>query len=282
MNSESDCPDARNDTAPPESSASPFCESAASPAPRPRRFNPWRMFVGSFVPNWLQCRSEISQGAKLAYARLAQHAGERGDCFPRQSTLAVELGKSERTANEYIRELVKCGLIEVERPGLGQPNRYFFLEHAWIEFGPPRPASSRPDQNNPSAPNRKNSSALETQEPSAPINEENQEKRESMKNPNTHSRLAKGIPKSLEEALEVARQLGIEEAFAKQEFHTKEANGWKESYGNSLKSWAAHLQARWPIEQRKRAERRAPGRATAKRPPAPPRHFSQDDYNQAV
>jgi len=91
-----------------------------------RRINPWRMFVGSMIPNWLQCRREISQGAKLAYARLAQHAGKDGGCFPKQETLAAELGVSERTANEYVRTLVKFRLIEKERPGLGRSNRYYF------------------------------------------------------------------------------------------------------------------------------------------------------------
>jgi hypothetical protein len=241
------------------------------------------MFIGSMVPNWLQCRPEISQGAKLAYARLTQYAGQDGDCFPKQATLAAELGKSERMVNEYIRTLVKCGLIEIERPGLGMSNRYFFLEHPWIEDGPPgAPQNSSPERKYSSAPKRKTSSGLERQDASAPTNEENQEKRESMKNPNTHSRLAKGIPQSLEEALAVARQHGIEEDFARQEFHSKKAVGWKDGYGNLITSWADHLQARWPVEQRKRTERRAPGRAAAKRPPVPPRQFSQDDYNQPV
>ena len=84
--------------------------------PRPRRINPWRMFVGSMIPNWLQCRREINQGAKLAYERLAQHAGKDGECFPKQETLAAELGVSERTANEYVRTLVSFGLIKKNGP----------------------------------------------------------------------------------------------------------------------------------------------------------------------
>src|ERR1035437_5480160 len=89
--------------------------AANAPASRPHRINPWRMFIGSMIPNWLQRRTEVSQGAKLAYARLAQHAGEKGRCFPRQRTLATELGVSERTVREYLRELVEFKLIESEQ-----------------------------------------------------------------------------------------------------------------------------------------------------------------------
>jgi len=141
----------------------------------PRRINPWRKFIGSIVPNWLQCRREINQGAKLAYARLAQYAGKDGACFPKQETLAVELGVSERTANEYVRTLVRLGLIETDRPGRGLSNRYFFLDHPWIyECRPEAPSNSVQEPQEPSAPNRKNSSGQERQEPSAPYTKENQ------------------------------------------------------------------------------------------------------------
>lgn len=47
-----------------------FAESAdasppeSKPAPA-RRINPYKMFVGSFIPNWLLKQREISQGGKL-------------------------------------------------------------------------------------------------------------------------------------------------------------------------------------------------------------------------
>jgi hypothetical protein len=145
-------------------------------ADRSRRINPYRMFVGSMIPNWLQCRGEISQGAKLAYARLAQHAGQNGECFPKQTTLAAELGVSERTANEYIRELVNARLIETERPGLGRPNRYYFLAHPWIYEGQPSFAQMRKKA---SVADRQDSSVQNRQEISVPIIKENQEKVES-------------------------------------------------------------------------------------------------------
>jgi hypothetical protein len=262
--------------------STPTPDSKTTLTPRLRRINPWRMFVGSMIPNWLQCRREVSQGAKLAYARLAQHAGRDGECFPKQQTLAAELGVSERTANEYVRTLVKYKLIEMERPGLGRSNRYFFLDHPWMHDGQPEtPQSSNHEPQKSSAPDRKNSSAQERQKTSVPYIEENQEKGESMKNKHTQSQYADGLPHSLEEAVKVARQLGIEEEFAGQEFHAKKSVGWKDGYGNSITSWPDYLQARWAIEQRKRTERRATGRQAAKRP-QPPRQFHSGDYKQSV
>jgi Helix-turn-helix domain len=67
-----------------------------------RRIIPWKRFIASMSPNWLMRRREISKGAKLCYARLAQYAGQDGACFPKQCTLASELGVSERTVNNYI------------------------------------------------------------------------------------------------------------------------------------------------------------------------------------
>ncbi len=258
-----------------------FAKSAAPDKSPPRRINPWRMFVGSMIPNWLQCRREISQGAKLAYARLAQYAGKGGDCFPRQITLAAELGVSERTANEYIRALVKSRLIEKERLGLGLSNRYFFLDHPWIQDGQPATrACSGQQRQEFSAPDRQLSSGLERQEISVPNSKENQQGRESDEIKHTHRNASRCLPVSLDEAVAVARQLGIEEEFARQEYHAKKAVGWRDGYRNPITSWPDHLQARWPHEQRKRAERRDFVRTSGKRGPSPPRQFDRADYQQ--
>jgi len=257
---------------------SPPLSALGAPSPSsPRRINPWRRFTGSMIPNWLQRRREIGQGPKLAYARLAQHAGKGGRCFPKQETLAAELGVGERTVNEYIRILVKFGLIDVERPGLGRSNRYFFLDHPWIyEAQPESRSSSDQERQKLSASERKAVADREQQEASTPISKENQEEGES--DIHTQQRSSEGLPHSLVEAVEIARQLGIDEGFARQEFHAKKAVGWKDGYGNAITSWTDHLQARWPIEQRKRKDRRA----GAKRSPAPPRQFSAGDYKQSA
>ena len=97
-----------------------------------KRINPYKLFVGSFIPNWLLCRPELGQGAKLTYARLAQYAGEHGVAWPKRETIAAELGASIRNVDRYISELEKHHLIETKRPGLQQPNQYYFLDHEWM------------------------------------------------------------------------------------------------------------------------------------------------------
>jgi Helix-turn-helix domain len=93
------------------------------------------MFVGSFVPNWLMRRPELSQGAKLCYARLAQYAGEGGHAHPAQETLAKELAVSGRQVRKYITELITHELITTHQFGLAQTNAYIFLWHKWMEDG---------------------------------------------------------------------------------------------------------------------------------------------------
>lgn len=220
-------------------------------------------------------RPEVSQGAKLAYARLAQYEGKFGECFPKQKTLAPELGVCERTAHRYVHELIKFKLVESERPGMGASNKYFFLEHPWMREGQREtPVSAGEDQKDSSVPDR--------WETSAPMVKENQVKGESDEAEHTHGGVANGIPRSVEEAVEVALQLGIEAEFARQEFHAKKSVGWKDGYGNPITSWPDHLQARWSIEQRKRTERRSAKGTSAKRPPSPPRQFDSGDYQQPV
>lgn len=101
-----------------------------------KRINPHRLFIGAFVPNWLMVRTEISPGAKLCYGRLCQHAGEDGQCFPSQETLAEELAVSPDSVNRYIKELVKHELIEAVRRGHTHSNFYYFLDHEWIHESP--------------------------------------------------------------------------------------------------------------------------------------------------
>ena len=100
-----------------------------------RRINPHRKFVCSLLPNWLLCRKEVSHGAKLTYARLCQFAGQNGDCFPSQQTIAREIGAAARSVRDYLSELEAYGLIERERRGLRRTSVYHFLHHHWIDDG---------------------------------------------------------------------------------------------------------------------------------------------------
>ena len=95
--------------------------------------NPYKLFVGSHIPNWLLKQTKVSPGAKLCYARLAQFAGEDGDCFPAQATLGTEIGVCARQIRRYIRELEEQGLIDSVQIGLNQSNQYHFLWHPWME-----------------------------------------------------------------------------------------------------------------------------------------------------
>jgi len=150
--------------------------AAIGAIPRPSRINPWRLFYGAMVPNWLLCRTEVSQGAKLCYARLAQYGGEDGHCFPKQDTLAVELGISTRQARGYLAELAQFSLIESEQHGLCRANNYYFLDHPWIREG--QPASGQ---------DRQSSSGQDRQHTSAPYGKENQKEESQSKREYPHS-----------------------------------------------------------------------------------------------
>lgn len=98
------------------------------------RFNPYRHFVGSFIPNCLMSYPGLSLGAKLLWARLAQYAGQNGACYPSQQRLASDLGLSVRQIRRLISELVSKEFLEKEAPAYkdqiqGQTVKYFFLLH---------------------------------------------------------------------------------------------------------------------------------------------------------
>jgi hypothetical protein len=248
---------------------------------RPQRISPWRMFIGSMIPNWLLCRKEVSPGAKLTYARLTQYAGKHGRCFPKQRTLAGELGVTERTARSYLHELVSLKLIEIKQLGLQKPNRYFFLDHPWIDAPQSNVTSTAEERQVFVAPEEKNLSGPMRRDSSAPYRKENQKKGESDRTTHSQSCVCDDLPRSVEEAIEVARQLGIDRDFAIQEFHAKKSVNWKDGYGNSITSWSDHLQARWSIEQRKRRDRHSIPRQGGKRQPQPSRRYNSKDYQQA-
>lgn len=94
-----------------------------------QRFNPYRMFVGLWIPNGIARNPDLSTGAKLCLGRLYQYAGEYGFAQPDQDALAKELGKGVRTVQGYVAELVEKGFLEVHRRGLGKSNRYWFTWH---------------------------------------------------------------------------------------------------------------------------------------------------------
>ena len=105
-------------------------------------FVPFHLFTGSFIPEWLESRKEISWGAKAVYARLCRFSGKDGKCIPKQKTLAGCLGISVRQLQRYSKELVDHHLIEREKKTWGSPMSYSFLWHSWIEEGSESPSKT--------------------------------------------------------------------------------------------------------------------------------------------
>ena len=100
------------------------------------RFNPYRQYNGTFIPEPVARYRGASPGAKMIYGRLYRYAGEDGEVFPSIGALAKECGISESQARAYVQELERGGFIEVDREnhhyrkdGSGGSNRYFFLYH---------------------------------------------------------------------------------------------------------------------------------------------------------
>jgi hypothetical protein len=84
---------------------------------------------GVFVPDSLLACRLVSNGAKLLWARLARYAGAKGLCFPLLSTLAADLGFSERQVQRYLAELVARGFLRARQRGFNKSNAYEFLWH---------------------------------------------------------------------------------------------------------------------------------------------------------
>ena len=101
-----------------------------------QQFNPYRLFVGAFIPNALMQYTGLTQGAKLVWARLAQYTGEKGEAYPKIITLAKDVGVEERQCQRYLKELENKKFIKVLRAEgfnkvLHKTNRYIFL---WNEI----------------------------------------------------------------------------------------------------------------------------------------------------
>lgn len=98
-----------------------------------QEFNPYGLFYGAVVPDWLLCRPELSPAAKMLYARLCKYAGSNGAAFPSLADLSTALGTNERQIRRWVDELRDVGLVRTERGHRHQALRYVFLWHAWME-----------------------------------------------------------------------------------------------------------------------------------------------------
>lgn len=141
-------------------------------------FNPFGLFHGVFIPEALIQFSGLSPGAKIAYGRLVRYAGQDGACHPRQTTLAREIGVTDRQVRSYIGELTTLGFLRVVRKGLHAPNEYFFLWH---------PIFNGSDRKEVSAQDRKLRSHQDRNETSAPIPRESREENQVEENHSSSS-----------------------------------------------------------------------------------------------
>lgn len=94
--------------------------------------------AGAFVPHWLLARAEISHGAKLTYARLAQKVDDRGVVRTHPAKLAAHLGSEVRQVMLFLVELEKRSLIEIRSPPAEADSLYCRLpDHPWMDRSEP-------------------------------------------------------------------------------------------------------------------------------------------------
>lgn len=97
-------------------------------------FNPYKVFHGIHIPNSICKLTTITACTKLIWGRLIQYAGKNGFCYPKQKTLANELGISLMTVVRGLKELKDNKFIIITPPTgkdllMHKNNRYEFLWH---------------------------------------------------------------------------------------------------------------------------------------------------------
>lgn len=94
--------------------------------------------AGAFVPHWLLARAEISHGAKLTYARLAQKVDDGGVVRANPAKLAAHLGSEVRQVMLFLIELEKRSLIEIQSPlAEACPLCCLLPDHPWMDRSEP-------------------------------------------------------------------------------------------------------------------------------------------------
>lgn len=76
------------------------------------------------VPNLILRSDKLDAGAKLVYSILLSYAWHNDFCFPGQSRLAKDCGKSQGWVSQQMKELEKKGFLEIQRRGQGKTNIY--------------------------------------------------------------------------------------------------------------------------------------------------------------
>jgi len=99
-------------------------------------FVPWRVFVGSVIPNCVIRMRDLTPAGKVVLARMMTLAGDRGLCYASESTLAAECGMSVRGIRYRLEELeAKAFIVCVGRRH--RCNVYEFLWHSVYDEAQP-------------------------------------------------------------------------------------------------------------------------------------------------
>src|SRR6266404_5235093 len=76
------------------------------------------------VPNFILKNSQLSLGAKVAYAMFLSYAWHNDFCFPGQDGLAKDMGISRVRVTQLIAELERARMVTIQRRGQGKTNLY--------------------------------------------------------------------------------------------------------------------------------------------------------------
>lgn len=76
------------------------------------------------VPNFILENPALSLGAKVTYAMFLRFVWHNDYCFPGQDRLGDYMGMSKSRVNEFVKELERSELIEIQRRGQGRTNIY--------------------------------------------------------------------------------------------------------------------------------------------------------------
>jgi len=95
-------------------------------------YNPYKIFFGCYIPNWLMRTREVSPAAKLLWGLLVRHAGKDGICYPGYEILNKETGYGVDNIGKQIKELQNAKLIRVIKSSgkerlQHRNNRYEFI-----------------------------------------------------------------------------------------------------------------------------------------------------------
>src|SRR3712207_5540439 len=85
------------------------------------------------VPNSILKANHLSLGARTLYGVLLSYCYKKDYCYPSYETLMRDLGCHSQALRKYITELIKHGLIVVERNGKGGTNRYILTQRVTTE-----------------------------------------------------------------------------------------------------------------------------------------------------